>query len=425
MARLLFAVAIFVGIIGTSLSVRAQTPDALKGADKSLYESLRKGDTAPDTKEAKDVIGKEAKYLSAQLIDPQRLNTDTLAIAVENAIKELPVQKFPPKKEDGDVKPNLIAFAGEMGHAMVTELQPRLKHPNIAVRVNAARMLAVVAQIGADEVAAPAIAIIEDPKESEAVKHWALETLKNIFAYVPEPSIPEKSAFRPQKKADERKAIQVLCDFVLRTPNIDGLSQEEINTYHYNRLVAVRALGHVRTHRVRFQENVFAKPAWVLLKVANRDGLVPVPELKERADAIYAFTQLFPVTRANVDREINMEYATDRLTAAILDIVTAKVNPPQNLALQSLSMAWPYTFALWSIGLEQLQKNVTDSQLNGADAVRTAYARIRTDLLDPLRSNAAGVTPDIQNFQAWFVSNRTKATELYTGDPSSKVNPVK
>jgi hypothetical protein len=300
-----------------------------------------------------------------------------------------------------------------------------LKHPNIAVRINATRMLSVVAQIGADEVAAPAIAIIEDAKESEAVKRWALETLKNIFAYVPEPSVAEKSAFRPQTKADERKAIQVLCDFVLRTPNIEGKSQEEINTYHYNRVVAVRALGHVRMHRVRFQEQVMAKPGWVLLKVANRDGLVPVPELKERSEAIYAFTQLFPVTRANVDRQIDMEYAADRLTAAILDIVTAKVNPPQSLALQSMSVQWPYIFALWSLGLEEWQKNVTDSQLNGAGAVRTTYARIKADLLDPLRSNAAGVTPDIQNFQAWFVANRTKATQLYTDDPSSKVNPAK
>ncbi len=410
-------------------AVHAQSLESLKSADKTLYDNLvKKGEGDPTSKEAREVFAKQARYLVGRLSDPTYIENQSNNIT--EAFNALPVQKDKPKT---DLKPEQLILAHELGNAMLTELKATIKkydssktdQKSVIIRLNAVRMLSVVALIGCDDVAAVALEILEDPKESEGVKLYALQTLKHIFAFVSEPGAPEKSVFRKETREVEHKSIQFLCDYVLKPKTIaPGTPQEQIDVVHYLRREAVQALGFVRNHRLRFQGQVLAKPGWVLLKVANKDGIEPPPEPLERTQAIYAFTQLFPVTKVNTDRNISIEYAADRLGAPMLDLVTLRVNPPLGAATQVASVPWVVTAHFWDIGLNLWQKNLIDAGLDKETGpAKTLYTRALNDLLTPLKSIGAGAAPDTGGFQTWFSGVRSKATSLYDDDPTATVKP--
>ena len=420
MSRLILALTLVALVLIPGVS---RSGDALKGEEKTLYDQLKRGEGTLDSEKAKAVLVKQSKFHVDQLRDSDRVNRDVLAAVVEATIQDLQgcIQRTPPRE---DVKQEQLNFNRAMGHTMVTELTPLVKHPKLVVRVNAVRMLSVVAQMGCDEVAEQALAVLADPKESEGVKFFALHTLKNLFKYVPEPNVPWKSVFQKDKAEFERKAIVALCDYVLRTHDTTGKSPEEINAIHYNRREAVDALGYVRTHRLRFQGAVLAKPGWVLLKVANCDGISPTPLPLERSMAIYSFTQLFPVTRANVDREIDLDFAADRIGALLLEMITMKANPPPGSGPAIASVPWAVYANKWEQGLDMWKANVKQSNLNGNAAVAALQEHAKPDLLDQLKTSG-GPPPDVNTFQQWFAANRAKTTQLYTDDPQSSVKAIK
>src|SRR4051794_25733504 len=79
----------FVVLCVATIHVPAQ--EALKGNDKTVYDDLKRFDNPPDTKDARAVLAKQAKFLVAPLSDPKRV--DQMAGIIENAIRELPIQK--------------------------------------------------------------------------------------------------------------------------------------------------------------------------------------------------------------------------------------------------------------------------------------------------------------------------------------------
>lgn len=395
--------------------------EALKATEKDLLETIKKGGNGdPSTADAKKVLAKQAKILVAPLLDTNKINSDQLNGVVQNFIAQMPIQK-PGTRVDKAVNDRDLKFAREFGAALVAELQPGLVHPRIVVRVNAARMLSIVAMTGYDGVVPSAVKIIENVDESEGVKNWALETLHNIFAFVEDPGLPEKSVFTKENRAFEHQAVAALCAYVLRTPKTDKLSEEEKNALTLIRRKAVRALGLTRVARVRFQQQVLAKPAYVLLKVALRDGITPPPDLHERAEAIAGFCQLFPVLNSNVDRDIDLSVASYALGIAMLDVATVKVNSSADT-----SIPWLLFGRRWEQSLNKFQTNVNGMQIAGAPDARTLYTKAKADLTDPMTANNPALGgPNTAGFRNWVTTVAPKSLVLFKNDPEStlKVPP--
>lgn len=420
-----------VAVLLTASNLLAQsTPESLKGPDRIAYDdmkALRKpvvvdGDEKA-TAENRRILTLQAKYLAGQLMDTQRINKDDLAGVIERAITmELPIPRTNRPKEYGE---KYLEFSREMGNITVKELEAAIKSPKLVTRVNAARMLSVLAMMGSPRAAELALKVLQDDQENDGVKFWCLRTLTNLFEFVPDQTLPEQSVFqvKDRGKKDEREleraAIKFLSDYVMKSRDVAGKSPEEIAALRYVRREAIRALGQVRMHRLRHEGKTLAHPGLVLMKVANKDGLVPEPDLQEQAEAIIGFGQMFPVMRSNVDRDIQLDYAAAQLAAALLDVVTVKVNVANNIQLP-----WVVTAHRFDASLKQLQDNTAGLNLANAGVIKKLYDQARNDLLEQLKANNPGNVPNALGFRNWLKENQPKSTTLYQDEPTTTVKPI-
>ncbi|MBX7103166.1 MAG: hypothetical protein K1X57_03745 [Gemmataceae bacterium] len=406
-----FAIACLL-LIPALAPAQSSSPEPLKGPERAMFQDIR-GGKEKVTDANRGVIEKQAKYFAGQLTDPVRLRNDSLAQVIEDAIIEFGVIRSNRPKV---IKQESLDFAYELGNALVKELGPALKHNRSVVRMNAARMLYVLGLIGYDKGVEPALAMINDPKENDAVKLWALSALTSALGFEIDAALPEQSAFRKENRGLEHKSIVALCDFIMKPRDVTNLPPEQAAAYQYVRLEAVKALGFARTPRLEFGGQTLARPALVLLKVANRDGLVPEPSIKERAMAIEGFGRLFPVVRTNAPRSVQCDYAAFALGAATLDLATVKINNPADIMIP-----WKVKAAWIDFGLQTFAANAGGMNLDGAAAAKDLATHAKTDLLDPIfQGNAANA----QGFREWLTGNKPKSASLYKDEPDSTVKPA-
>ncbi len=405
------------------LAFAQNTPESLKGPDRQAFQELKGLKTsvvvAGDEKATatnRALLTKQAKHYVGQLMDPKRIQANDLARAIEDTILDLPIPRGTPIRE----MDKYLAFGQEMGNAIIAELETALKSSRIVVRVNAARMLSVAAELGCDKAAELALKTLAKPEESDGVKHWALITLVTLFTLEPDSANKDVTVFTHFKSRDlENKCIVALCDYITKPRDVANLSPEEIAAITFVRREAVKALGLVRTPRLKFQGAVLARPALVLLKVANKDGITPEPDLNERLEAIVGFCQLFPVVARNADREVQIDFAANSLGAAILDIVTIKINDPTNIMI-------PWKFAAHRIdnALLSFAKNVEDMKLNASvPAAMSLHKQIKTDLLEGLKNDRGGA-PNTVGFRGWLQNNPAKSQVLFSDEPAATMKNV-
>jgi len=404
-----------------------QSPEDLKGDDRSAYGQMLRlatpvevpGD-AEATQRNRDILAKKAKYLVYGLT---RSAEDQMATYLQNLVQnELPVPRgFPPREMEKH-----LAFARELGPHLVKELEPVVTSNKTLVRLNAARLLAFVGMTGYEGAASLALQILNDPNQPEGVKNYALETLTNLFTFVPDSANADVSVFdqgatgeaKAKNRALRNRCIQSLCDYVTKSRDVAGRSEEEIAAVKYVRREAVRALGQVRTHRLRDGQppQVLARPGLVLLKVANRDGINPDPDVKEQAEAVLGFLNLFPVIRAGADRDVQCDYAADAVGRAIVNVVNHKVEHPENIQIP-----WRVFAERLAAGLDAWQNHVNGMRLDGAAAARQLAEQVKTSVVEPLRANQPGTLPDTNALRTWLQANKAKAETLYKDEPAAKL----
>jgi len=191
------------------------------------------------------------------------------------------------------------------------------------VRINAGRILAQLGKSGyvktddkhVDTVDI-ALDVLQNPKEIDAVRLYALQALKYLLA-LPNPPGMDKSLLAKQPER-EKQIIVTLIQFISRPVTISAdASNEEVDGWRYVRREAIRALGNVRHPILRDEKEkkIVANPAFWLLRIAADDPTInPAPRLDERAEALIGFLQLNP------DREMEMDYASWYLGKAFRDL---------------------------------------------------------------------------------------------------------
>lgn len=395
------------------LPLSAQSaPEPLKGPELAMYQDLRAGkERVTDANRA--ILEKQSKYIVGKLTDPSRIKADSLAAVIEDAINDLGVIRVNRPKV---IKDEIMAFSREMGDAMIKELGPALSHPRVVVRVNAARLLSVLGMIGYDKTAGPALEILKNEKEQLAVKLYALKALRETFEFSIDAALPEQSVFRKENRALEHDAIVALCDFILKPIDVTGLEDDEVAAVNFVRAEAVRALTFCRRARLEFGGQVLARPALVLLKVANRDGISPLPSIKERSEALEGFGRLFPVVRTEAPRQLACDYAAEMLASAILDLATTRLNNPAEN-----SIPWRASVEKWDHSTKLFAQNAQAMNLTGAAAVKDLSTRLRTDLVDPI-VKAAPI--NAAAFREWLNATKPQAKSLFLDEPNTTIKPT-
>ncbi|HEY1380376.1 MAG TPA: hypothetical protein VGF55_26475, partial [Gemmataceae bacterium] len=304
-----------------ALSATAQ--DAPNQNDRTRLEDYRQG-RQPITADAKALFDKFNKYDAARLAmsETQRPGTDRgFSWLVNDLDRRLLVPAhnsfngniFYSRLGSGDAKVAEAQrkYIDEFGKSAVEALQgPATQAGNPLVRLNATRMIAEVCRSGYDGAAEACLKVLAKADESDAVKLYALQGLKDLFSILPnpptqtDPGIPEKTVFQKDNTGNlsplERKCIQALTDFIFRQPPAESDAQD-VDGQFYVRREAVRALALVRVQQVKNKGTVEGRPALALLKIARGDGLNPPsntpqgPDYRsagERIEAVIGFCNL-------------------------------------------------------------------------------------------------------------------------------------
>jgi cytochrome c556 len=182
-------------------------------------------------------------------------------------------------------------------------------------RVNAARVLAKVAELGqgdlADalldvfekEVARPRTGAPRGGERNDGVIYYTLRGMRELLA-VPNPAPPAPPVLSAER---ELKLTQALLAFVTKPVKFTTETpKDEVEGYRAMRREAVRALAYCRAPSLKGKE----RPGMVLLRVAANDDVTPEARVDERLEAAIGVARMREATDG---KEFQPEYAAYQL----------------------------------------------------------------------------------------------------------------
>jgi hypothetical protein len=277
-----------------------------------------------------------------------------------------------------------------------------LKNQTPIARVNAARVLAKLAEFGREEVVTDLVRIIKHPKESNAVRHWAFVGLEEIFSLVGTNDPRARGLFQ-SKDGPERltAALTAVYEWLdantkVQADKLQFISTAEQDGLRYVRRSAARALGAGRRPLIVDDRpnNQQAGPVADLLTriVAADSSISPPPTLRERLDASLALAQL----------QASPSYQPDYAAFQIANFLVAfgtEANEGHN------NFAWAYESSRLRSAFDTFSRRANNQYVTNF----VVAARPLTDYLDN-RQNA----PDaVQRMASWVRDNRPANQQVY------------
>jgi hypothetical protein len=328
---------------------------------------------------------------------------------------------LPPSFPYQRLKDEQKKFVDEYGKALIEALEgPALNDSKPIVRINAARMAAEVGRMGYDGAAELYLKILAKPKESDAVRLYALQGLHNLFAITPDPTIaPQKTIFQKKNVAEptelEGRCIQALIDFIFQKRELGPeTTPEEVEAIRYVRREAIRALGQVRVQAVKNKGQVQSRPALALLRVARGEGLTPPPSTSEVAWAAIGFCYLLP----DRDRDLRVDYAVFHVGHAIADVgqVRAGNSADQSLPWKDIAAWMKDALDTWHKGSERLK-------LDNANLIQALLGQADGNVLNQWENPNPALPPNVEVLRKWLADNAPKSPSLFKSDENTKVTP--
>jgi len=364
--------------------------------DLSLGKASLTGD-----KEAKDVLAKAACWYAYRITNNGSFPT------INDLVKESYGQLLLPrgKKEIND---NQKEFVKEFSKELIKCLRDVLAHnAQPIVRVNAARMLANIGEAGQEEVADTLVDIIQNPRESDAVKLWAFRGLHELF----EATRPQDPLFKDAKR--ESRTLMALADYIGRKREQLPSEAEQVEAVRYVRREAVRALGLSRQPTVPKADKPEGRTAWLLLRVARKDGLTPEPSISEQVEAAIGACHLL------ANKDVQLDYVGHNVGAAVVDFVNQATRAKAGTA--DAGLAWKLYAARMHQALEELRSHAKEGQAPGvADYVDKLVRQAQ----EPVRAIWDGKDANPTPLDDWLRGNPPKGATVYKSIADSVVNPA-
>jgi hypothetical protein len=352
----------------------------------------------------------EKKYQEGAYLESNRMTMNEL---VQQAYSFIPVPD--PRKKNPSLAPDQIRFMEEFSRPLVVHIKKVLQNPRWIARVNAAMILARIGECSVEEVADAYREILEDKKQIDAVKYYALIGLKNQF---------KASAFQDQgfkNKEREARCALALIDYLKHKPSFSPDSgRDEVEGFRYVRREAVRALGLSRLPGVLKDKEIAGRPALELLRVVRKDGLTPEPSLSEQVEAVIALselqTKLFPDSKFYAAYEA--DYAVYHVAQFVVEFAGhyAERNRPGQV-----TTPWK----LQSARLAQALRSWQDDLLSYKYKFNADRAKYVSDMLGRCLSvieRIENTTPaDPNKLRDALRTNLPKGAELFAGMPDSTI----
>jgi hypothetical protein len=401
----------------------------------NTFRHLTMGNLAPNAQGAQQVMDKMARWLLYRLtrLDVQEgRESGGIPQVLEELFSFAPTGAFPrigkgeADQDEMTKRQYKRQFVREFRIAATPHVRKLLQIKDLIVRVNAARLLHRFAEFGEEEVADDCIRIIDNPYEHDAVRHWAIKALGEVFkgpAGDATPSQPQAAAARGQRIENGALAIakwlKARCE--MPAPAVNELRDEEKNGLRFVRKEAVRTL--TATHRPWAVEKEVAGQirrdgpiAGVLFDImmGEENKISPEPSWEERVEAAHGLCFLEIRAGSNYQPDFAVE-GMGRFIAAL----SAAANDDKSRQKER----WRYFASHLQGGgdnlramLERtpptaLRPEATTYMKKALDEVRSAFSNLN----DPMQLPQAA-----QNLNNWLNQYRAPSRELYrTAAPAS------
>ncbi|HVK09369.1 MAG TPA: hypothetical protein VM597_11390 [Gemmataceae bacterium] len=361
-------------VVGALFAVTATAevpkPPEVKSQDRTLLLSMRNGQTRPRdpdaTKAQRDertaVFKKVAQnFVYSVAHGPLNGEADATGKAPFTSLPSLmseveqSTNLIGPSSNGGKLVVDQIEYAEEYGAAIgeaVKVVLAQSPKARLIDRVNAVRILATAARMPSPGVVDPCLAIIQDTQESDGVKLYAFQALRNLLEQS-RVDFPAQHIFKPAESADRvGKIHDVLAGYVFqrRAPRDD----KERAVIEFVRRDAVAALARVKDAVLRKpNKDLITRPAWSLLRVIELDPSVyPAFTIPEIAEAATGLGLMKP------DPDMNLDVAAYSMDKALIYVATAaledggrsKANAaPTALPWKTYSARLAYALGAWRV----------------------------------------------------------------------------
>lgn len=392
--------------------------DNLQGAERSRWTNLQVGKAAvgDDPQVYKEVIAKAARWYAYRLTMPRfhGLGEDVekgkpaIALSMNNLIQEvsgpLLLSTFRSRRP-GQPNANQLEYLKLFTRDLTKCLRDVLsRNSKPIVRVNAARMLALIAETEQEEVADTLIAILRNPRESDGVKFWALRGLRNLFAG----GKPDEPLFKDAKR--EARTILALQEYLARKPAEMPADPMEQEALRYVRREAIRALALSRHATVPASKDAAGRTAWWLAKMARKDGFTPTPNLAEQMEAAIGLCQMKP------NKDLQSDYLAYQVGNVVVDFLN-HFNRAK-LGASETNLAWKLYATRLGIALEELKNQARNAPGKTPAYVDQVVEQIR-GALKPL--DAKDPNPDATVLDQWLRKHPPASTTVYKSVADSTV----
>jgi hypothetical protein len=317
-----------------------------------------------------------------------------------------------------------LEFADEFGKAIAEATAVVLKESAKPVeRINAVRLMAEAARIPAPSLADPLLAVVNNPKGSDAEKIFAFQGLRNLLdqSDVNEPSRHIFGASAGNPKLGE--IAIALTNYVMqkRAPKDD----KERAVIEFVRRDAVAALAKFKDPSIRkANRELITRPAWALARVMAQDPSVSPPfTIQEQMEAATGFAQM------KVDPDMSLDLAAYTMAGLLVNAArAANLDNERATGTGTLPVVqWKLTAARWSYALSVWRKNVESVPAARNPGAVREVATIGIALLTEIEKTGAGATTagGVQQLITWGTNNPPKAwaemkpATLYTDDPQT------
>lgn len=303
------------------------------------------------------------------------------------------------------------AYMEEFGKRFAACLREVAKNPKIIARLNAAMILARLAQAGQESAVDALVEIIQDPKENEGVKLYALRGVKEFFA-----GGRGESPFTD--KAREARVINALLGYVEHKPALPKEAPpEEVAAVDYVRTEAIAALGQTIypavANVVKKVVRIERPTALVLLRVLRKDGFQPEPSLAEQVLAAVGVCHL----HSKEMDQYNADYAAYHVGRFVVEFAALYNNRERDEKKQP----WKIYAHHLSNALETMKTDLANPPASEHAAYVAKLAEQADRLLSPIQKGSS-TNPQPNDFSAWLDQNPPKSKMVYKGMPQATVN---
>lgn len=337
------------------------------------------------------------------------------------------VDLIPPPTNQGKLAQEQLEYANEFGKAMVDAVKVVLDASAAPVtRINAVRLLSITARMPAAVLADPLLAVVNNPKGSEAEKLYAFEGLRNLLeqsdVMIPDRHIPDLHR-NPAKLAE---IGQALTNYITAKRTVRDDKDRAV--IEFIRRHAIEAMARFKDGVLRKpNKDLIYRPSWTLARIMEQDPTAFPPfTIPEQTEAAIGFCSM------RVDPDMNLDVAAYSVAkvlvnfaqAANLDGQRAKQdNTPVAHPWKVLAARFSYDLAVWREATKSLPAN-----RNPQAVVSLANAGIvLLGIIEREQGGAkdANTTNESQAITNWAINNPPKAwaerksATLYQDDPQS------